>query len=146
MYLTPFRRNSLNPFRLMDEIEKRFFDLDRNFFDFDLVPATGFRTDIKDNGDSYLLEAELPGFDKKDIKIEANDHYLTISAERKSSSEEKNDKYVRMERTYGAFRRSFDVSDVKIDDIKAEYENGILKLTLPKKEEVLPKSRTIEIK
>ena len=94
-----------------------------------------------------MLEAELPGFKKEDIHVDIEDGYMTISAERSNETEKKDDKgnFVRRERSYGSFSRSFDVSSVKAEDITVEYKDGILTLTMPKKEENGPTSRRIEI-
>lgn len=141
--LTPFdrrhhRMQAYNPFRELEDMERHFWK------DFSLPE---FKTDIRDKGNEYILEADLPGFEKQDIKIDIDDHYLTISAERHSESEEKDKKgnYLRCERSYGSFSRSFDVSTVKTDQIKAAYKNGVLKLTLPKKENAEPARKQIEI-
>ena len=146
--LRPYSRknNSLyNPFREMDELEKQFFGSPFEFFDNSAMDA--FKTDIKDEGDHYELEADLPGFDKKDIKLDVNGDVLTVSAERYSEHEEKDKKgkYVRCERSYGSYSRQFDLSGVKADEIKAKYEDGVLKLTMPKKTETLPKAHRLEI-
>ena len=140
------RNNSLyNPFRDMDEFEKKFFSTPFGFFDTNALDE--FKTDIKDEGDRYELEADLPGFDKKDIHLDINGDMLTVSAERHSEHEEKDkkNKYVRCERSYGSYSRSFDLSGVKADEIKAKYENGVLKLTMPKKDKNLPEARHLEI-
>lgn len=113
---------------------------------FDHSALASFKTDIKDNGDSYTLEADLPGFDKKDIHLDVNGDMLTIHAERKAEQEEKDDKnnYVRCERSFGSYSRQFDLSSVDADHMKATYDNGVLKLEMPKK--ALPDSaRHIEI-
>ena len=139
------RNNSLyNPFKEMDELEKSFFG---NPFGFFSGTLDEFKTDIKDEGDRYELEADLPGFDKKDINLDVNGDVLTVKAERHSEHEEKDKKgkYVRCERSYGSYSREFDLSGVKADEITAKYENGVLKLTLPKKTEELPKSHHLEI-
>lgn len=94
-------------------------------------------TDIQDLGDSYQMEVELPGYEKKDLKADLKDGYLTISAERSDNKEEKdeNGKFVRRERYVGSCQRSFYVGDnITQEDIHASFENGILKLTIPKKE------------
>ena len=106
-----------------------------------------FKTDIKDTGKEYELEADLPGFKKEDINIELDDNYLTIQAERKYENDEKDKKgnYVRRERSYGSFSRSFDVSGIDVSAIKASYQDGVLKLILPKKEEAVPATRRLEI-
>ena len=142
--LTPFVRrnhnvNVYNPFRELEDLERSFFG--RN-------PVADFKTDITENEKEYVLEAELPGFKKEDINIDIDNNYLTISAERNVSNEEKDKKgnVIRSERSYGSFSRSFDITGVDAEKIDAEYENGVLKLTMPKKEEIIPKTRRLEIK
>ena len=74
-------------------------------------------------------------FDKKDIKIECNDGYLTISAEKEETEEnDENKKYIRRERIYGKYQRTFSFGDIEEDAIKAEFQNGMLKITIPKAE------------
>ena len=144
------RRNqdisTYNPWREMEEFEKAYFSAPfRSFFD---MPAfSQFRTDVTDEGDHYLLEADLPGFEKKDITLDIQNDTLIVRAERKSKVEEKDkkDKVICMERSYGSYTRSFDISGVDADQIKAKYTDGVLKLTLPKLEQRLPESRRLEI-
>ncbi len=145
--LRPYSRknNSLyNPFKEMDELENSFFGSPFGFF---TNAIDEFKTDIKDEGDHYELIADLPGFDKKDIKLDISDDTLTVSAQRHSEHEEKDKKgkYIRCERSYGNYSRSFDLSGVKADAVTAKYENGVLKLTMPKKTETKPSSRRLEI-
>ena len=143
------RRNNLsayNPFREMDAFERNFFnDPFGSWFDHSALAS--FKTDIKDNGDSYTLEADLPGFDKKDIHRDVNGDTLTIHAERKAEQEEKDDKnnYVRCERSFGSYSRSFDVSGIDCANIKAAYKDGVLTLTLPKQKKEEPTGRRLEI-
>lgn len=147
--LRPYKHNNsisgFNPFREMEEFERRFFSNPFGFFDNRGIAE--FRTDIKDNGDSYLLEADLPGFDKNDICLDVDNDVLTISAERHSEHEEKDKKgsYLRCERSYGSYSRQFDISAIKSEEIKAKYENGVLKLTLPKKSQEQTQSKRLEI-
>ncbi len=96
-----------------------------------------FRTDISETETGYLLEAELPGFKKEDISIDIDHDYLTVSAKREETNEEKNSegKFIRRERYSGSFSRSFGISGVDPDAITAGYEDGILKVTMPKKSE-----------
>ena len=134
--------NSYNPFRQMEEFERDAF---RSFFG---DPNLGeFKTDVSDEGDHYLLEADLPGFDKKDIQLSINGDMLTIHAERHSKLEEKDqqNKVVRMERSYGSYSRQFDVSGIEADQITAKYENGVLTLDMPKRQQTLPEARMLEI-
>ena len=134
-----------NPFRDWESFERNFFA--DPFGALGKADFADFKTDVKDEGDHFTLEADLPGFDKKDINIDLDGDRLTISAERHSEHEEqdKQGKYVRCERSYGTYSRSFDVSGIKAEDIKAKYDNGVLKLTLPKKEIKQPETKRLEI-
>ncbi len=138
--------NSYNPFREMEEFERNFFSNPFGSF-FNSQDLAEFKTDVIDEGDHYLLEADLPGFEKKDIKIDINNDTMTICAERHSKIEEKDkkDKIVRVERSYGSYSRQFDVSGIDENNIKAKYENGVLKLVLPKREKAIAESRHLEI-
>ena len=138
--MLPFDRRDDNLFDIFDNFQKKFFDNTNAS-----LPA--FRTDIRDQGDKFLLEAELPGFNKEDISLELKDGILTIKAEHKESSEDTGDKgeYLRRERRYGSFARSFDVSGIDETAITAAYNNGILELTLPKQKPVEPETRQISI-
>lgn len=133
--------SAFDPFREFDELERAFFGAPED------KPVRAFNTDISDKGDSYLIETDLPGFRKEDICIDISEGTMTVAAERHSDYEDKDkkDSYVRVERSYGAYRRSYDISGIKADDIKAKYENGVLAITLPKKEEVKPETRRLDI-
>ena len=142
--LIPFdRRNHrvsvYDPFRALDEMERAFFGSQQ-------PSVLSFRTDVTDTGDSYKLEAELPGFKKEDIKIDIENDCLTISAERHENKDEEKPNFVKRERLYGSYSRSFDVSGIDVEKIEAAYNDGILTLTMPKKVEVKPASRKLEIK
>ena len=96
-------------------------------------------TNVKDLGNEYELEIELPGYDKKDISASLDKGYLTISANKEETKEDndKNRKYIRKERYSGSCRRSFYVGDnLKENDFKASFENGVLIVTFPKDKEV----------
>ena len=105
------------------------------FFRGSRTQMPSMKTDIKEKDDMYLLDIDLPGFEKENIKAELNDGYLTISATR-NTSEDKSDEesgYVYRERSCGSCSRSFYVGNsVKEEDIKAAYNNGTLSLTFPK--------------
>ena len=142
--LVPYVRRNLsayNPFRELDELE-------RAFFGSDTTKMTAFSTDIRDTGKEFVLEADLPGVKKDDIKLDLSDNILTISAERHSEFEEKDKKgnYVRCERSYGSYQRSFDTTGIDTDKIDAEFKDGVLKLTMPKIIEQKPEPRRLEIR
>ena len=93
------------------------------------------KTDIKEVDNQYVLDIEMPGFNKKDISVELNDGYLTISGNKSTNNDEKDTtgNIIRQERYSGSYSRSFYVGDsIKKEDIKANYDNGELKIYLPK--------------
>ena len=100
--------------------------------------ANVMKTDVRENKDSYDVFVDLPGFKKEDVKLDLDNGYLTISAEKgldKDEQEKESGRYIRRERYAGACSRSFYVGeDVQQEDIKAEFKHGILKLFVPKKE------------
>lgn len=101
---------------------------------------------IHETDDAFLLELNAPGRNKEDFSIQVDKGLLTISYEKKDSLEEKNHRTVRREFTYKSFKRSFSVDDkINTEAIQANYENGVLKLLLPKKEEVKNSPRLISI-
>ena len=106
--------------------------------------AGGTETTALDKGDHYLLEADLPGMKKEDIAIDIDGDNLTIKAERRNEHEEKDKSYVRCERSYGSYQRAFDISGVEVADISAQYNDGVLKLNMPKKSAVV-NAKQIEI-
>ena len=130
---------------------KNDFDLFDDIFYDDFFPAQTkkeryfMKTDVKESKDKYLLDIDLPGFDKNNINMSLKNGYLNIHA--KIDKEEKNDedeKFVHQERFYGECSRSFYVGkEVKAEDVKAEFKNGILKVEIPKKE-VEDKSKEIK--
>ena len=139
MYMIPYtNRNSSSLMDLFDEFERSVFGESGR-----RLPA--FSTDIRDEGDHYMLEAELPGFRKEDIDLDVKDGYLTISASRQEANETKRDNYLCRERRSGSFSRSFNLDGIQEEGITAFYRNGVLELTLPKRQEVLPQSRKIAI-
>ena len=94
------------------------------------------RTDLKEKDGKYFLEIDIPGFDKDDIKIELQEGYLTITAEKDDEKEDKHAKYLKRERFSGMCSRSYYVGDnVKEEDIKANFKNGILTVEFPKEPE-----------
>ena len=127
-----------NPFNELENWNRAFFGD---------ISLAEFKTDIRDAGDSFLLEADLPGFKKEDINLSLNGDALTIKAVRHSDYEDTNKKgaYIRCERSYGSYARSFDVSGVDTTGIRAAYHDGVLTVTLPKRSARKPESQTIMI-
>ena len=102
--------------------------------------------DISEDNNSITINAEVPGTIKDNIKVNIQDNTITLKGEKKQEKEEKDANYHRIERNYGAFMRSFTLpAPVQSDKIKASYKNGILKIVLPKTEEVKPKEIPIDI-
>ena len=103
------------------------------------------RTDIKETDDAYLMEVEMPGLDKKDIRLELKDGYLNITANKSEKDEEgKKANYIRRERSYSC-SRSYYVGDISREEIKAKYENGILQVSIPKEVAKKEEEHRIEI-
>lgn len=137
MMLVPRRDN----FDLFDD----FFGND-NFFK--AKNNSLMKTDIKETDSKYIIEMDLPGYDKENINLSLNDGYLEISAKQEKEENEEEAKYVRKERFYGECSRSFYVGDtITEEDIDAEFKNGILIINVPKKlESEVKEIKKIEIK
>lgn len=139
--LMPFgyrRVSAYNPFRDFEEMSRSFWDNNN---------VCAFRTDITEKDGKYILEADLPGFKKEDISVDIDKDCLTITAEHKSEEKEENaDSYIRRERFYGSYTRSFNVKGIDTEAITAAYNDGVLTLTMPKKEPEVPAARRLEIK
>ena len=138
MMMIPRRRND---FDLFEDMFRDPFFTERE--------SRTMKTDIREKGDKYLIDIDLPGYDKENIKISVENGYLTVQATIDSNDEEKEKgKFVRRERYMGTCSRSFYVGeDVKSEDIKATFKKGILRLEVPKKEDKkeLPEKKYIEI-
>lgn len=108
--------------------------------------STSMKCDIYEKDGNYHVEMDVPGFDKKDINVECDKGYLTITAskEQKEEEEDKEKKYLRRERDYGKYQRQFYLGNIDEESIKAEFKDGTLKITVPKKEETSKK--VIEVK
>lgn len=151
---TPVRNNTRwNPFNYspLFDVEQRMQRLMDSFFsngtlnDDGILSSFALAVDIAEHNDYYEVTVDIPGVQKDDIKVTLEDRTLTISGEKKFENEEKKDAYHRIERRYGRFERSFTLpSSTKTEKIDAKYNNGVLTLIVPKKEEA--KQRTIEVK
>ncbi len=125
---------------LMENLERTFLGrVDEESGD---IPAVN----IKEENDKFILEMAAPGMKKDDFQINLDNYQLTISSERSEKKEDKKENYTRREFMYSTFSRSFTLpKTIDIDKIKADYKNGILTLTLPKKEEEAKLTKQIKI-
>jgi HSP20 family protein len=102
--------------------------------------------DIFENGDNLVLKAELPGVNPDDVEIRVEDNTLYLKGERKFEKEVKEQSYHRVERSYGTFTRTFSLpNSIDADKVSANYKDGVLTLTMPKKEEAKPKTIKINV-
>ena len=127
----------------MNLIPRRLY-LDDIFDDFLISGTNNLKCDIYEKDNTYFVEADIPGFKKEDIKIEAEDGYLTISISKEDSKDEENKNYIRRERYASSYKRQFYLGNIDEDNIKAEFKEGTLKILVPKKEN-LPNIKKIEI-
>lgn len=145
--IIPFKTNS------SDEKGGSLGNLFGDFFDDDFLTPMKmasdfgkFSTDIRETENEYLISADLPGVDKNDITLDYKNKYLIIGAKREEEHKDKEDSYIRKERNYGEFTRSFYFDNIQSDKINAKFENGVLKVTLPKVVKEEDKGTSIEIK
>ena len=129
------------------DLDRRTRDMDRRLYGKNA--AREMKTDVREHGDHYEVDIDLPGFKKEEITLELQNGYLTVTAAKGLDKDEttKKGKVIRRERYSGAMQRSFYVGDgVEETDVKAKYENGVLKLSIPKKEhKKLPEHHNIAI-
>ena len=131
----------------MNLIPRKYY-LDDIFDNFLSVPEeSNMKCDIYEKDGVYHIEMDIPGFDKKDISIETKDGYLIVTAEKndENDEEDKEKKYICHERTYGKYQRSFYIGEVDTNRVEAEFNNGMLKITVPKQDKTVNK-KMIEIK
>ena len=122
---------------LIDEFFDDFARPSRHVVRYQMPETHVMRTDVKETDTSYELDIDLPGYRKEDVKAELKDGYMTITASNKKSEDKKDDngKYIRRERYYGSCSRSFYVGEnITQEDIRAKFEDGILKISVPKKD------------
>jgi HSP20 family protein len=134
--LTQFRNELLNNFD-----SKHLLDTDRGIATCDWTPAV----DVKEQDDAFVISADIPGVDPKNIEVHMEDGVLTIRGERNAESTDEKDGYKRVERSYGSFYRRFSLPDsADAEKIKAKSNNGVLELTIPKSEKVKARRITVD--
>ena len=139
--LTPYRRRKNNT------MVNSFFNDDffRSFFNHDFYGNGGISIDVKDEDQKYVVEAEMPGVKKDQINIDVHNGILTIQANQEIEENVEKDSYVYRERRQGTISRSLSLENIKEDEISAKYENGLLKIHLPKADPEKSINRTIDI-
>jgi len=142
-------RGELSPWSALRDLESEFGrlfgDMTRDFglVDRGWVPAV----DLKETDAAYVIEADMPGLKKEDIELVAVDNVVTLKGERKNEHEETRDGYHRFERRYGSFQRSFEIpGGFESGKIEAQYKDGVLTVTVPKREEAKPKQISVNVK
>jgi HSP20 family protein len=140
------------PVRELSSLQSEMNRLFNTFFD---TPTTGNgpsarrwipAMDLVETDDSFVLKADLPGLAEEDVSIEVEENVLTVSGERKSEHEDKHEGFVRVERSYGAFRRSLTLPDgVDPEAVSASFEKGVLEVRIPKPEERKPRKVAIQV-
>ena len=137
-----------NPTRsLMTDFDRIFDSMFTNDLPrFSLAEAWMPAVDVNETETEFLLSADIPGLDKKDVSIDIHDGVITIKGERAIDNEKSTDDYRIRERQLGSFNRSFRLPD-NVNEVKvaAKFKNGVLKVTLPKTKEVIPEGRQIKI-
>lgn len=146
--MIPFNRRN-------NEITTRndMFDLNNFFDDFFsdsfmpavFTPTYAIKADVRETDKEYIVEADMPGVKKEDIKLDLRDGVLTIGVEHNEQKDEKRDNYIRKERRYGSYCRSFRVDGIDQEKVSAKYSDGVLTVNLPKQEEAKPESHRIDI-
>ena len=132
-------RHNLNSF-----FDDFFYPLQQRGADSDGLWDWNPAVDIYEEDANIVIKAELPGVDKKGISVDVKDRRLTIKGERSTENEVKEERYFRRERVYGRFERSFNLgADIDPDSVKAEYTDGVLKVTVPKPESQKPRQVTV---
>ena len=148
--LTPSNRNPFpagrgfgSPWDDLDNLFDKFFR--RSFLPYFFDQKDTMKVDIKETDKAYIVEAEIPGVKKDNIKLELSDDMLTIHVQHDEQTEEEGVNYIRKERKTFSTSRSFYVENVKHEDVTAKYENGVLKVTLPKRDKGAKKGKYIDI-
>jgi HSP20 family protein len=138
----PFRRAST----LQDQLNRVFNDVFERAGDESNLTSWAPAADIFETEHELVVKADLPDVDAKDLDIRVENNILTIRGERKFEKNVSEDKYLRVERAYGSFSRSFSLANtVNAEAIKADYQNGVLTLTIPKREEAKPKQIKVNV-
>lgn len=146
--LTPYNRKANemsrrnNAWDLRNVFEDFFND---SFFTGALTAGNPLKADIRETDKEFIIEADIPGAKKEDIKLDLRDDTLTISVEHNNEVKEEAENYIRKERRYGSYSRSFYIENIKNEEVSAKYENGLLTVRLPKDDKKKNTGNRIEI-
>ena len=123
-YLRPARRQN---------VERELWD---DFFNHDFYPQRirNMKTDVKETDTEYLLDIEMPGYNKNNVEITVNDGYLTVTGKKEENKETEHKNYVTKERYSGSVSRSWYIGDVNVEEVKASFDDGVLKISVPKED------------
>jgi HSP20 family protein len=136
-----------DPFRELFELQREF----NRFFEGERKQETALNAwtpavDVYEDENAFLIKVDLPEVSREDVKVNLEENLLSISGERRFENEDRRDNYHRVERSYGQFYRSFTLPpNVNVEAIDAQYKDGVLRLTLPKKEEAKPRQVDVKI-
>jgi HSP20 family protein len=145
------RWNPYHELRRLDRLQRQMNNLFDNQYEQgepDPTPTCDWRpvVDVYEDAERFVLTAELPGVEPSAVDLRVEQHQLTVKGERKLEREEKKENYLRLERPYGTFARTFTLPEsVDTTKIGAEYKNGLLHISIPKRSEVMPKQITVKI-
>lgn len=146
--LTPYNKRDreiagkVNPFDLRSVFDDFFSD---SFFPAFITSGNQIKADIRETEKEYVIDAEIPGVKKEDIKLDLRDDTLTIAVEHNEQVDEERENYLRRERRYGSYSRSFYVENVNHENVTAGYKDGILTVKLPKAQDGRERKRNIDI-
>ncbi len=149
--MTLVRRDPISELRTLQEDFNRVFSsvFPRLFSHEEGLSGGGWSpsVDIYENEEAFTLEADLPGVKPEDFKLSIENRTLTLQGERRFEKKSESDNYHRVERSYGSFTRTFTLpSTINVEEVQAEFKDGILRVTLPKREEVKPRQIQIQVK
>lgn len=142
--LVPFNSRRANDLTIRNDVFDLFEDFFNEPFGF-FTTGHPIKADVRETEKEYIVEADMPGVRKEDIRLELNDGLLTIGVEHNEQTDEKRENYIRKERRYGSYCRSFQLDGVKQEDVTAKYNDGVLTVNLPKSEERKSKTHRINI-
>lgn len=146
--LIPFNRKANDisvrndPFNFVSAFDDFFSD---SFMPAFFASSNAIKADVRETDKEYIIEADMPGVKKEDIRLELRDGVLTIGVEHNEQIDEKKENYIRKERRYGSYSRSFRLDGVRQENVTAKYNDGVLTVNLPKTEESKPDSHRIDI-